>query len=333
MVDFSLLPEYTLEGKQLNKDEIISDYPWEFYQVGGYFFLSLGMPNMAAYVLRGSDAKPIGNFVLKGNGPGECLSPQFAGYNEKEDTVYLYDRTYHKISAFVLPEQRKDTLSYSFAWEHRPKRTEDETIFYGSTARLADGRFVSQRSIGKDSLFTLFDGKLNKLRDFGQFPLPSGTGKEKALKEFFGNVTTDGNTFYYASKDFAFLSSYTIHPDNSVTQNFAHTYVKPIYETEEGRVRFDEENRHAFSDIKINKDYIWTLYNGNKKKDYLADQEENAEPNTLILFSLDGIPLAKFKLPHKGRRFCFSKDGKILYHFTKDFNIDMIQVEDVIEKL
>ena len=37
------------------------------------------------------------------------------------------------------------------------------------------------------------------------------------------------------------------------------------------------------------------------------------------------------KFPHKGGHICFSKDGKELYHFTVDTNIDVVKVEDLLE--
>ena len=51
----------------------------------------------------------------------------------------------------------------------------------------------------------------------------------------------------------------------------------------------------------------------------------------LVFDKKDGTPLAKFKFPNKGGHICFSKDGKELYHFTVDTNIDVVKVEDLLE--
>ena len=61
------------------------------------------------------------------------------------------------------------------------------------------------------------------------------------------------------------------------------------------------------------------------------DQKGCAE--TLLVFDKKGVPLTKFKLPYKGSHFGFSKDGKELYHFTLDINVDVMQVGDLLDVL
>ena len=329
-MDFSLLPEYTLEATQLNQDEIVSGSAWEFHRVGERFLVVNGVPNAAAVALRISDGQACGTFVRKGNGPGECLTPHYAGCSENEDTIFLYDRSLHNLAAFTYSLHESDTFTYHCAWVRRAKEREEP--MYGPTRRTSNNRYVTQRLFGKDSLFMVFDENLNKLFEFGELPLPAYTGNPLYLNAFSSVTVADGNRFYYASKRMAYLASYTIHSNNTVTRNFAHTYVKPLYEINDGQVGFKRNNLDGFADLKVKGGYIWTLYNGNRLEDTLKSREYQYA-QTLIVFDMDGIPLAKFKIPHKANKFCFSKDGETMYIFTMDYNIDMVKVSDILKKI
>ena len=329
-MDFSMLPEYTLEATQLNQDEIISGSAWEFHRVGERFFVIYGVPNSAALILRTSDGQPCGEFVRQGMGPGECLFPHYAGCSENEDTVFIYDRSFHKASAYVFPSSERDTFIYRCVWSRRA--LERESPVYGETYRTSDGRFVTVQVFGTDSLFVVFDEHLNKLFEFGETPLPVVTGKKQSFQAFLGITVVDGNRFYYASKRMAYLASYTINSNNTATKNFAHTYVKPLCEIDGGRVILKKNHLHGFADLKVKGEYIWVLYNGNRKED-TDKSREYQYAQTLIVFNMDGIPLAKFKIPHKANKFCFSKDGETMYIFTMDYNIDVVKVSDILKKI
>jgi len=46
------------------------------------------------------------------------------------------------------------------------------------------------------------------------------------------------------------------------------------------------------------------------------------------------LPIVKFKfLSKKGDIFVFSKDGKDLFHFTIEMNIDVVKVENLLNKI
>ena len=90
--DIMSLPVYSMENMvQYNHPELITGNPWEFHRVGDNFFVFNGMPTSAALVFRMSDCHFLGEFMLKGMGPGECLTPRYAGCSKGEDTVYMYD--------------------------------------------------------------------------------------------------------------------------------------------------------------------------------------------------------------------------------------------------
>ena len=100
--------------------------------------------------------------------------------------------------------------------------------------------------------------------------------------------------------------------------------------------------RECNGGIKMGVDAIDGAYDGKRRFlifDYCGNFEffdENPEGEgyadyLLVFDKKDGTPLAKFKFPNKGSHICFSKDGKELYHFTVDTNIDVVKVEDLLE--
>ena len=86
--------------------------------------------------------------------------------------------------------------------------------------------------------------------------------------------------------------------------------------------------------VKINGDYIWATFLGCSANEVIEDPEGRGYADLLLVFDKkDGLPLAKFKFPHKGGHICFSKDGKDLYHFTTDMNIDVVKVDELLDMI
>jgi hypothetical protein len=91
IINIMELPTYSVEGVKHNKEEIVSGNSWEFHRIGDNFLIFNGRPTSAALVVRMSDCKELGEFSLKGVGPGESNTPRYAGCSVGEDTIYMYD--------------------------------------------------------------------------------------------------------------------------------------------------------------------------------------------------------------------------------------------------
>ena len=113
--DIMSLPVHPIESsEQYNKQELITRIPWEFHRIGDNFFVFNGVPNSAALVFRMSDCQLLGEFVSKGMGPGECVTPRYAGCNAEEDTVYIYDTSKIKMFKYEIPKEQTDSFQYKF---------------------------------------------------------------------------------------------------------------------------------------------------------------------------------------------------------------------------
>lgn len=328
VIDLDQLPEYPITLEKYNTEEIISHTAWDFHCIGGNFFIFNGRPNTAAYVVRATeDCQELGEFMPRGQAQGECRTPRYAGCSQGEDTIYMYDTFKFNVSVFALPKQETDTLNYTFVRETRSSQEE----LHGPTRRLDNGMYVAFRLSGTRHIFSLLDERVDTVCTFGSLPLPVEDDEIKNFMPFQGVMVSEGNTIYYICKMLAYMCAYQINDDKTVTPLFQRTYIPPVYEYGNS-IRWDDNNRHGFQDIKINGDYIWATYSGLTYKE-IREHSGRLRVHTLIVFDKAGIPLGKFVYPHEGYKFCFSKDGKYLYLFTDDCNIERIRVKDLLDKL
>jgi hypothetical protein len=322
------LPVQVLETVQYNQQELITRGPWEFHRIGDNFFVFNGMSNCAALLFRASDCHFLGEFMPVGMGPGECLSPCYAGCNAEEDTVYMYDRGMNKMFEFWLPAQRTDTLQYKLIEEVRSSHNG----FNMNARRLDNGLSVSMRGSGTRHLFTLYNERMDSLCSFGSLPFPIEDNELKNFIHMQGIMISEGNTIYFGCKGFPYLCAYEVNSKDDIRLKFAHNYLPTPY-TYTDRIVIDySRNTESFRDIKINGDYIWTTFLGCSANEVMEDPEGRGYADLLLVFNKnDGLPLAKFKFPNKGSHICFSKGGEELYHFTTDMNIDVVKVEDLLD--
>lgn len=327
MMDILSLPEHSIKAVQYNKDEIVSKNPWEFHRVGEHFFVFNGMPTSAALVFRMADFHFMGEFMSKGMGPGECLTPRYAGCSFDEDTVYIFDSSKSKMTKFLFPEQTGDSLHYTLLDECVSPQDNSHL----AACRLANGLTVAFNASGTRHLFSLYDERMDSLCTFGSLPLPVADDELKNFLPFQGILVTEGNTIYFGCKGLPYLCAYEVESKEKIKLKFQYNYLPTSY-TYTDRITVDRvRNIESFRDIKIQGDYIWATFLGNSLESVLKDPDNNGYSNILLVFDKQGKPLAKFKLPHKGSHICFSEEGKELYHFTSDINVDVIQVSDLLE--
>jgi len=330
MRDITELPTYQVEGVKYNKEEIIGGTAWEFHRIGDNFFIFNALPNSAALVVRMSDCKELGVFMPKGMGPGECVTPRYAGCSAGEDAIYIYDTSKSTMTEFDFPSQSADTLNYQLA---RSVRSTDQEM-YGPTCRLENGLSVSFRMSGTRHLFSLLDERMDTIRTFGSLPIPIEDDELKNFMPFQGVMTAKGNTVFYASKLLPYMCAYEVIDANNIELKFKYNYQEPSYTYSNGRIRMDHEKTlEAFRDIKLNRGYIWATFLGLSFAEVTEDPNGKGYCQSIILFNMKGEPLAKFELPVKGSRFCFSKDGNQLYLFTTDSDIYSFEVNDFVKHI
>ena len=328
MKNIMSLPVHVIESSvQYNQQELITGNPWEFHRIGDNFFVFNGVPNSAALVFRTSDCQLLGEFMLKGMGPGECITPRYAGCNAEEDMVYIYDTGKKTMFKFEIPALQKDTLKYRFIDENR---SSDDNM-HMMTSRLENGLTVSLRYSGTRHLFTLYSERMDSLCTFGLLPLPIENDEQKNFIHFQGIMTSEGNTVYFGCKGLPYLCAYQVNSKDDIQLKFAHNYLPTPYSYTD-RIAIDyNRNTESFRDIKLNGNYIYATFLGNSTQAIIDNPDEQGYADFLLVFDkMDGLPLAKFKFPNKGGHICFSKDGTDLFHFTTDMHIDVVKVEDLL---
>ena len=324
MMSLDGLPVHVIHAEQYNKQELITGTPWEFHRIKDKFFVFNGQSTCASLVFRLSDCFPLGEFMPKGMGPGECLTPRYAGCSPDEDTVYIYDSSKSKMVKFYFPENHTDRLSYSLVEE----TMSSSDRYHMATCRLANGLTVAFNGSGTRHLFTLYNENQDSIGSFGSLPLPVEDDQLKSFLPFQGIMVTEGNTVYFGCKMLPYLCAYNVESHDKIELIFSHNYLSTPYEYS-NRISIDRErNVESFRDIKVNGDYICTTFMGCSGKSIDANPYDGFA-RTLLVFNKKGEPLAKWEFPNKGSHICFSEDGKILYHFTTDTNIGMVRVEDL----
>ena len=329
MKDLMSLPVHVIESSvQYNQQELITGNPWEFHRIGDNFFVFNGVSNSAALVFRMSDCQLLGEFMPKGMGPGECLTPRYAGCNAGEDTIYIYDSGKRRMFEFEVPALQTDALKYNLISE---VCSSDEDL-HMMTSRLENGLSVSMRYSGTRHLFTLYNEKMDSLCTFGSLPLPIENDELKNFIHFQGIMTSEGNTVYFGCKGLPYLCAYQVNSKDDIQLKFAHNYLPTPYSYTD-RLTIDyNRNTESFRDIKLSGDYIWATFLGCSGQFAMDGSEVDQSADFLLILNKeDGLPLAKFRFPNKGGQFCFSKDGTELYHFTMDMNIDVVKVEDLLD--
>ena len=329
MKDITLIPTYKVEGVKYNQEEIVARNAWEFHRIGENFFIFNALPNSAALVVRMSDCRELGEFMPRGMGPGECKTPRYAGCSAGEDTIYMYDTYNYGVSDFVLPVQRQDTLRYDFIRDVRSLQQE----LHGPTYRLENGSYVGFRLFGTRHLFSLLDERMDTICTFGNLPLPVEDDELKSFNAFQCVTTAEKNTIYYGSKFFPYMCAYEVKGKDNIELKFQHNYIPPVYDYTNGMIRFDgDKTKEGFMDMKINGDYIWTTIRDEYSNEIRKDPNKSI-CKSIILFNKKGEPLARYELPIRGSKFCFSKDGKRMFLFTIDCDIYEFQVSDFLKHI
>ena len=326
--DLLSLKSYPIQMEQYNKQELITGTPWEFHRIKDKLFVFNGQSTCASLVFRLSDCFPLGEFMPKGMGPGECLTPRYAGCSSDEDTVYIYDSSKSKMVKFYFPESQTDRLTYSLVEETMSSSDK----YHMATCRLANGLTVAFNGSGTRHLFTLYNENQDSIGSFGSLPLSVEDDRLKSFLPFQGIMVTEGNTVYFGCKMLPYLCAYNVESQDKIELMFSHNYLSTPYEYS-NRISIDrEKNVESFRDIKVNGDYIWTTFMGCSGKSIDANPYDGFA-KTLLVFNKKGEPLAKWEFPNKGSHICFSEDGKILYHFTADTNIEMVRTEELLDMI
>jgi len=297
------LPDPTFIKGDKYEQEIIASIPSQIEIIGNNIFLFRTMRLLA----QGFD-KHTGNETVRlgyiGEGPGEFMSPYFAGENKEDSTYYVSDYTYNLMRKYKW-EIKQDTFSFHLLEEI--KRKDQEITFY-TIQRIDNGYYVALTTSQKSQHpLVLLDNNLNVISEFGEM-----FEDEEMLNPrlYYGTLASYGNQIIYAPIDFDYIVSYTISDKAEIKKDWEHYFSEFSLKKENGKTKINrDKNRRGFYDVKMTGQYIYSLYSGQPRN---VQNLGEALPQTVLIFRQDGSILKSLFIDKESGRIAIDGDS-ILY--------------------
>ncbi|MDR2911629.1 MAG: TolB-like 6-bladed beta-propeller domain-containing protein [Bacteroidales bacterium] len=320
----------TVESRRYDEELFIS-FCMDMAIVNSHFLITYDGAGRGALVARESDGNTIGPLGSRGQGPGEYITPSYAGKSINGDTIYLHDIAKQEMLIYKI-DNFGDTLEWHYI--NKIERPQNNG-FYDQIRRLKNGYYVGLRieaEAKQQQILTLLDAQLNEVKTFAASPITL----ERDYVDYkicYGNarISVYENSVFFAVNSFGYISGYDISDTGDITTRFEEMLVEPSYQNS-GRVVFNSENRRGFSDIAVSKNYIFALYVG-KAQDELKPDGSGWAPETFAVFNHDGKLISRIKLNNKAFRLTVSEDEERLYFCSQnpEFVIEEYQLSDLIK--
>ena len=154
---------------------------------------------------------------------------------------------------------------------------------------------------------------------------------------FDGYMETCVNSFYFGIRRFAYMARYDISDDGKVTKAWDGFYAKVACREENNGLRFyGDSNIEGFYAFTVGKKYIYAAYSGVKSGEmYKARSAKALYPKNLVVFDLNGRPLAKFCMDKCFVPLCLDDQEEYLYiqHGDPDTSLWRYKVSDILKHL
>lgn len=338
--DIQSMPSIPLEG-ELMEEELLAPYTIKMAFIQSKLFHFAPQHEVACLVTN-EYADTLGYVGSIGGGPGEMNQwPEFVGTSVNQDTIFMFDTMSKHLNAYSLDTSSgsvKSTFLYrkKMKEDHLPERLLSNAIF--SLRKLENGYYVGLRNMNHKDIFTLFDKDLKEIKRFGDYPIREGleTEEYRHTSYFDGPITIKGNSIYYAVTRFAYMARYDINDNGEVKKVWERKYAKTRSTMSNNKLRFYPDNIEGFSDLAVGKKYIFASYSGIESGEAKRQRNVNAiKPKTLMVFNLEGTPLAKFSLDKRFTPLCLDEKEEYLYikHNEPDMCLWRYKVSDILKHL
>lgn len=260
-----------------------------------------------AQILSTEHGMQTGCFGQKGQGPSEHISPSFSGYNSTNKEMHIWDVSLNSMSCYSAEVENDSIL---FTPVSRIRKDEENLSAYFTVHYMADGKYVGVVAEGPDisSYFSILDKDLKEAGRFGNVPFletPEGLN----LRGLRGGMVSSQTQFVFAAMYYGYIVSYEINEKNEVNKNWEYYLSEPHYRIERGEVKWEDNNKRGFYDIKKNSKYIFALYSGGEMSQMF--ETENASPKHLLVFDFDGNIIKQFELDRKTGRIAVTEDNMV----------------------
>ncbi len=256
--------------------------------------------------------KYMGNFLTKGNGPGEfihLLSMQKVG-----EKLFVWDSGSSNIGIIDI---NKDSIG-SYTSELIPLRQDSTFISAFQVFPLNENYFVSSGVI-KGNRFAILDNQGKAISFFGEYP-ESDSGKEKSDVELA--LSNQCSYAYQSEKHILAVANgmgeniqfYNLSDIRSPQLIKEYNYSSPRYNVDEdGSVAFQKENIIGFTELLSSSKYCIGFFLGEALKD-----PRGYGSNKLLFFDWDGNPVKATLLSNTYSNITINEEENKVYLLGKD---------------
>jgi TolB-like 6-blade propeller-like len=313
-----------ITGKRIEIDQNILLRSNRIFLADSILIVLEGKNEKYLYLFNVNNTKLIGTGGIKGQGPGELISPWLLIESNKKNSFCVYDMTTKRLNYFNIDSIRNN-LNY------RPNEYINFSPESGSCnfpAWISDSVLVSPGIFSSGRLaFIDLNGKL--LKRSGKVPdkkSHKGVSNEFVLQAYQSVLTINPNT-----KDIAVCSRYadrielydSIGTERRIItgpQGFIPKY--RIGKAMGSAVLIqDKKIRFGYIDVVSDEKYIYALFSGRTR---LELQGKANYGNFIFKFDWDGNPITMFELDSLLLSITIDKKNKIIYGITNDKNVKII---------
>lgn len=339
--DLKAMPSVSLTGELIEEDFFACNTLQMAY-IQSHLFHFEPTENEVCLVTT-EQADTVGFFSGIGGAPGEMIRPYYSGISENEDTIYVFDDMTKNLHKFSL-QVKRNRVDYTLLERKKVKENADylpenfakETVFF--LTRMKNAYSIGYRALTNGTLFTLFDPDLNEVAKFGDYPVDMGMldGEMRATSFFGGEMKVYGNSFFFASHNFGYITRYDIGSQGEVTKVWERRYSIPKCSFENNNLRLSMDNEDSFYQLAIGEKYIYATFSGVPVGEMFKQKNESAcVPRTLVVFDWDGNVKGKFNLNYLINAICLDDKEEYLYvqHDEPDVSLWRYKVSDILEHL
>lgn len=266
--------------------------------------------------------KLLAEFGQAGKGPQQMITPYLVYVDSYSSQVYLYDPNLRKMHVFDVAQlsAKPDTI-INLAMK---KKKSSDWLFY---VTQPSGNIIYGRGLLVNGYLAAVDTKNGELKYFGKYPLKSRHSGNLNISDACNGplaLSPDKKHLILATGKFGYLACYQVDKEKTKL-SWEHRLSVPEYKMDGQQVTFSSQNKTGTMDLALTHDKIFLLYQGKEFRYYRSMDPEHF-PRIVMVFSMDGKPLAKYHLDHPATRITVDHDENI-YCLTSTPEYNLVKLK------
>lgn len=265
----------------------------------------------------------VTEFGQIGKGPNQLITPYIANVDKIERKIYLYDpnlRIMHKFDIAKFSDSPDEIYRLK---DQSNDNTITSRIFYAT--QPVDKRIFGN-GLFKDGYITAANFETQQVEYFGNFPLKTTKSNNLNIADACSNnlrVTPDKNHLIVTTNRFGYVACYQINiPSPKLIWEI--NLSKALFSTEGQRIIFSRNNKIGVMSMAVTNDKIFLLYQGTEFR-YYTSSDTQFYPHTVMVFSINGKPLALYHLDRPAIRIDVDENENI-YCISQDPEYNLVKL-------